>query len=108
MRVSESAPPDKRLRDASGGSGIGQGDMYHIFAPQGHGQDGAALRKNQSPVMAAIAAPAHAPRLVQLLASVLARVGGVDQQVNPAGTGRSLDPFGAVDEVAGAGLHAEA
>ena len=32
--VSESPPPGKRVSDTRSGSGIGQGDMYHIFAPQ--------------------------------------------------------------------------
>src|SRR5690242_21940799 len=34
VRASESQPPGKRVSDTRSGGGIGQGDVYHIFAPQ--------------------------------------------------------------------------
>src|SRR3954452_12409590 len=42
-RASESSPPDKRMSDTRSGGGIGQGDVYHILAPQCHRQDSASL-----------------------------------------------------------------
>src|SRR5690348_11407436 len=38
-RASESSPPGKRVLHTRSGGGIGQGDVYHIFAPQCQRQD---------------------------------------------------------------------
>ena len=101
--ASESPPPRKRVADTRSGGGIGQGDMYHILAPKCHGQDSARLREYHPLGLAS----ADAPRLVEPLAAVLAGVGGMDEQVDLARARGVLDPLGAVDEVAGARLHAE-
>ena len=101
--ASESSPPGKRVSDTRSGGGIGQGDMYHILAPQCHRQDSAALGEYH-PLRPASADP---PGLVERSAAVLAGVGGVEQQVDLARAGGGLDPVGAVDEVAGARFHAE-
>ena len=47
--ASESPPPGKRVTDTRSGGGIGQRDMYHIFAPQCHRQDSAPLGEYQPP-----------------------------------------------------------
>src|SRR5919107_315077 len=75
--ASESSPPSKRVAHTRSGGGIGQRDMYHILAPKCHRQD-SALQREYHPLRAA---PADAPRLVERLAPILTRVGGVDQQV---------------------------
>ena len=103
--ASKSPPPGKRVSNTRSGGGIGQGDMYHILAPKCHGQDSAPLGEYH-PLRLAAADP---PGLVELAAPVLAGVGGVEQQTRPCRRGpRHLDLVGAVDEVAGARLHAEA
>src|SRR5690349_11605846 len=79
-RASESQPPGKRMSDTRSGGGIGQRDMYHIFASKCHGQDGAPLGENQPLLLA----PADAPGLVHPLAAILASVRGVDQHVHLA------------------------
>src|SRR4249919_282795 len=92
------------MRNTRSGGAIGQGDMYHIFAPQGHRQDNAPLGKYHPPRTAAT----DPPRLVELLAAVFAGVGRVKQEMDLSRSRRGLDLVGAVDEVAGARLHAEA
>ena len=66
--------PGKRVLDTRSGGGIGQGDVYHILAPKCHRQDSARFREYHPLRNAA----AHPPGLVELLAPVLARIGGVD------------------------------
>src|SRR3954447_10858961 len=100
----KSPPPGKRVSDTRSGSGIGQRDMYHIFAPECHGQDSAIQGEYHPPGIAS----AHAPGLVEVAAAVFARVGGVDQQRDFARSGGILDLVGAVDQVAGPRFHAEA
>ena len=80
FRASESQPPGKRVTDTRSGGGIGQGDMYHIFAPQCHRQDSARLGEYHPSLLAS----ADAPRLVETAAAVLAGVGGVDEEVDLA------------------------
>src|SRR5690348_8590318 len=104
VRASESQPPSKRVTDTRSGGGIGQRGMYHIFAPECHGQDRARLGEYHPLAVAS----ADAPGLVEALAAILACVGGMEKQVDLAGPRRILDALRPVDEVAGAGLHAEA
>src|SRR6476469_7110247 len=59
-------PPAERVGDTRSGGGIGQGDMYHIVAPECHGQDSALQREYHPPVLA----PAHSPGLVERSAPV--------------------------------------
>src|SRR5438270_13473673 len=96
-------PPSKRVSDTRSGSGIGQRDMYHIFAPKCHGQDSAIQGKYHPSRVAS----AHAPGLVEVAAAVLAGVGGVDQQRDLARASGIFHLVGAVDEVAGARFHAK-
>jgi hypothetical protein len=92
------------VSDTRSGSGIGQGDVYHILAPQCHRQDSARLGEYHPLLLAS----ADAPRLVERPAAVLARVGGMDQEVDVAGAGGIFDTLGTVDEVACARFHAKA
>ena len=78
-------PPVDGVSDAPCGGGIGQGDMYHIFAAQRHRQDGATLGKNQAPLVL----PPPTRQAWSSFAAVLAGVGGVDQQVDLAAARRS-------------------
>src|SRR5690348_4840842 len=103
FRASESQPPGKRVTDTRSGGGIGQGNVYHIFAPECHGQDSARLGENH-PLRLASADP---PRLIEAAAAIFASIGGVDEQMDLARAGSGLDPLGAVDELARARLHAE-
>src|SRR6476619_8428816 len=96
--ASESPPPGKRVSNTRSGGGIGQRDMYHILAPECHGQDSAPLGKYHPPRFAS----ADPPGLVERPVAVLARVSRVNQQMDLAGAGRGLDLVVAVDEVAGA------
>ncbi|MDQ3483191.1 MAG: hypothetical protein M3448_07295, partial [Pseudomonadota bacterium] len=98
------------MKHARRGSGFVQGDMYHIFAPQGYRQDSAALREYQPPGLCpersrgAAAGPRTDPEgLVKSLATVLAGIKRVDQQVNVAGPCSGFDAFGAADETTRAG-----
>src|SRR3954452_18472375 len=100
----KSSPPGKRMSDTRSGSGIGQGDMYHIFAPKCHGQDSATFRE-YPPLRTAAADP---PALIHPPAAVFARVECVEQQMHLARASRRFDLVGAVDELAGARLHSEA
>jgi len=93
------------------GGTICQRDMYHIFAPEGHGQDGAFLGKKKA--LSAVAfsdfvRATDAPGLIELPPPVLARIGSVDQKTNISIAGSDLDPVRTVDEVARARLHAKA
>src|SRR5947209_18686330 len=45
----KSPPPGNRVSDTQSGSGIGQPDMYHIFAPDYHAQDSANQREYHPP-----------------------------------------------------------
>ena len=78
--------------------------MYHIFTPQCQRQDSTRLGEYHPLGLT----PADPPCLIQALAAVFARIGGMDQQVDLAGAGGGLDAVGAVDEIAGARLHAQA
>ena len=102
--VTKSAPARDRVADTRRGGGIGQGDMYHIVAPKGHGQVSAPFGEYHPPGLAS----AYPPSLVELAAAVFAGVRGVEQERDLAGAGSGLDPFRAVDEVARARFHAEA
>ena len=103
--ASESPPPGKRVVDTRSGSGIGQGDMYHILAPKCHGQD-SAVQGEYHPSFApppptrqawsSLRSPSSPASAAWISRCDLARAGGL------------FDPVGAVDEVAGARLHAEA
>jgi hypothetical protein len=55
----------------------------------------------------AIDSPAHAQRLIELARTIGARVGGVEQKMNIAAPGRSLDLLAAGDQGAGARLEPE-
>ena len=92
------------MTDARSGGGIGQGDMYHILAPQCHGQDSTPLREYHPLGLAA----ADPPGLVHSPAPVFACVERVDQQMHLAGASRRFDLVGAVDQIARARLHSEA
>src|SRR5205085_9373695 len=52
-------------------------------------------------------AAADPPSLIELPSAVLARIGGVDQELDVALTSSDFDLVGAVDEIAGARLHPE-
>src|SRR5690348_12810101 len=80
VRASESQPPSKRVTDTRSGGGIGQNGMYHIFAPECHGQDRARLGEYQ-PLAVASADP---PVLVEALTAVLACVRDMEKQVDLA------------------------
>ena len=86
-------------------AGIGQGDMYHIFAAKRHRQDGAPFGKYQ-----ALRGPPPPTRQAwsSLLAAVLAGVGGMDQQRTLPCAGGSFDALGAGDQRAAAGFEAQA
>src|SRR5205823_8134238 len=74
--ASESPPTLERVADTRSGGGIGQGDVYHILAPQCHGQDSTWLGEYHP-----LRTPtAYSPGLVELPAAVLAGVSGVDQE----------------------------
>ena len=91
VRVTKSAPPRERVANTRRGSGIGQGDMYHIVAPKGHRQDSAALGKYHPPRSVAAADP---PGLVEALRGRprrLRRRGSAALTLPDAG--RGLDPF---------------
>src|SRR6185312_4602567 len=103
FRASESQPPGKRVHHTRSGGWIGQCNMYHIVPPKCHGQDSARFGEYY-PLWAA---SAHSPGLVEFLAAVVARVGGVDQQRDLARAGGILDLVGPVDQVASARFHAE-
>src|SRR5918993_5265162 len=77
--------------------------MYHILAPQGHRQDRALLGEYKPAGLAA----AYPPSLVERSPAVLARIGGVDQQVHLAGARGGFDPIGAVDQGPAARLEAQ-
>src|SRR4051794_39452608 len=77
--------------------------MYHILAPQCHRQDSAALRENHPLSLAA----ADAPALVHPPAAVLARIEGVEQEMDLAGSRGRFDLVSTVDQIAGARLHPE-
>ncbi|HEX6409804.1 MAG TPA: hypothetical protein VFZ88_04360, partial [Sphingomicrobium sp.] len=94
------------MKNTRCGSTFGQRDMYHILAPQSHGQDGAFLGKKKT-LAIAVRSAAHAPRLIELPPPVFAGIGGVDQEVHISGAGGGLDAVRSVDEVARAGLHPE-
>jgi hypothetical protein len=78
--------------------------MYHIFAAKRHRQDGAREGKNQPLCLTAT----YAPRLVKGAVAVFAGIGGVDQQVDLAGSGCDLNLLRAVDQGAAARFEAEA
>src|SRR5206468_12639764 len=101
--ASESSPPGKRMLDTRSGGGIGQGEVYHIFPPQSHRQDSTSFGKYH-PLRPSAADP---PGLVKRTAAIGARIGGVDQQMNFARAGGSLNPVVAGDEIARARFHAE-
>jgi hypothetical protein len=99
--ASESSPPDKRMSDTRSGGGIGQGDMYHIFAPQCQRQDSAWLRENHPPRPSS----AHSPSLVEALAAVVTGIRSVNEEMEPSRPRGCLNLFGAVDEIARSSLH---
>jgi hypothetical protein len=77
------------------GSTIGQGDMYHIFAPQGHRQDGAFLGKLKTLSIAVgkdLRIAADPPGLIEFPPAILAGVRRVDEQVDGALPRGRLDP----------------
>ena len=85
--------------------------MYHILAPQGHGQDGAFLGKKKTlsaVVVNGFVRTSDPPGLVEPLSPVLARIRGVDQKPDLALPCRGLDALGTVDEIARSRLHSEA
>ena len=82
--------------------------MYHIFAPQCQRQDSTRLGEYHPPRAPISHARPDSVGLIEAPAAVLAGVGGVDQQVYLTGASGGLDPFGAVDDVAGTRLHPEA
>src|SRR3954452_19131695 len=95
--ASESPPTLERVGNTRSGGGIGQGDVYHILAPQCHGQDSAAFGEYH-PLRITSADP---PGLVEAAIAVVSRVGSVDEQAYLARAGGRLDAVEAVDEVAG-------
>src|SRR4249919_1785614 len=99
----EIPPPGKRVLDTRSGSGIGQGDVYHILAPQCHGQD-STVGGEYHPLRTASADP---PGLVELSPPVFACITGMDEQSDLAHSGGSFDAVRSIDEVAGARFHAE-
>src|SRR5215213_1196532 len=101
--ASKSPPALKRVLDTRSGGGIGQGDMYHILAPECHRQDSAIEREYHPPGVA----PTDAPRLVERAIAVVARVSSVDEQMDLARSRRIFDAVGAGDQVAGPRFHAE-
>jgi hypothetical protein len=78
--------------------------MYHILAAKRHRQDGAREGKNQALRLAAT----YAPRLVKGAVAVLACIGGVNEQVNLAGTGRHLNLLRSIDQRPAARFQAKA
>jgi hypothetical protein len=78
--------------------------MYHIFAAQCHRQDSARLWEYHPSLVAST----HSPCLVEAPAAVLARIGGMEEQVDLAGAGGGLDALGAVDQIARPRFHSEA
>ncbi len=77
--------------------------MYHIFAAQCQRQDNA-RRCEYHPLWTS---STDAPRLVETLAPVLARIGGVEKEMNLPGSSSCLDAFRAIDQIARARLHPE-
>ena len=104
MRVSESAPPGKRMGYASSGSVIGQGDVYHIFAAKRHGQDRTLFRKYKATAFAA----SNPECLIEPAAAIFTGIGGVDQQVDLPLARSRFDPFGPVQQGPRTRFHAEA
>jgi hypothetical protein len=102
--ASESSPPGKRVLNTRCGSGIGQRDMYHIFAAKCHGQD-SAVRWEYHPLRPPAA---NAPGLIKLPAPIIAGISGMDKKVDLAGASGCFDTVGAVDEIARLGFHAKA
>jgi hypothetical protein len=88
------------MRDAPCGGAIGEGYMYHILAAQRHRQDGAAFGKNQALLLSA----SDPPGLVERAIAVLARIGGMDQQMDLAGARRLLDPLAPRQQGSAAGF----
>src|SRR5215210_128674 len=68
--ASKSVPPGERVQDTRRGGTIGQGDMYHIFAPKCHRQDSAPLREYHPPRVPTT----DAPSLIHPLPAVFAGV----------------------------------
>jgi hypothetical protein len=89
--------------DTRSGGGIGQGNVYHILAPECHRQDSAAFGEYHP----LLPASADAPRLVERPAAVLAGVGCVNKKSDLAGTGSRLDALKAIHQVARARFHAK-
>ena len=82
--------------------------MYHILAAQCQGQYGPCDRQNQPPEIAPLGVAADAPCLIELARAVRARVGGVEEQMQLARSGGSLDPFAADHDIARARLESQA
>ena len=85
------------MKNTRCGSTIGQRDMYHIFAPQGHRQDGAFLGKLKALPIAAgknLRIAADPPGLIELPPAILTRVRGMNEQVNTPLPRRRLDARG--------------
>jgi hypothetical protein len=93
------------------GGTVCQRDVYHIFAPEGHGQDGAFLgEKKALPAIAVnnFVGTADAPSLVELPAAILARIYRVNQELDGALASGDFNLVGAIDEVARTSLHPKA
>src|SRR6185369_3381796 len=81
--------------------------MYHILASQRHPQYGAIGRYYHPTQRLAFHVQAAPPSLVQLAIAVLRSVGGMEQKMNIAASGRIDDPVGAEQQCAGPQLEAE-
>ena len=73
IRADKMPPAIQRVPYADRGSGVGHGDMYHIFAAKRQGQYGARDGKRQAPFARALAIAPDAPRLGELAGAVGAR-----------------------------------
>src|SRR4051812_15422287 len=91
------------MHHARSGGTVDQGDMYHILTPERQRQYGP-FGWNRQWLPRTFADPEC---LIELAGAVLARIGGVEQEMDVALSRRHLDLLGAGEKGAGARLEPE-